>query len=107
MIKIINCNLIGYISLACSWGFAPNPTYFFALMQKSKQKKSRLRPLSLEKLVVCRLKTFKLASTKYVETQTEKFSTPTSLHFSAHRTRSVPCKTQSHNKIVAICTIRV
>jgi len=23
----------------------PNPTYFFALMQKSKQKKSRLRPL--------------------------------------------------------------
>jgi hypothetical protein len=24
-------------------GFAPNPIYFFALMQKSKQKKSRLK----------------------------------------------------------------
>ncbi|NDP20271.1 MAG: hypothetical protein GZ091_04215 [Paludibacter sp.] len=44
---------------------------------------------SLEKLVVRRLKTFKLTPTKYVGTQTQKFSTPTSLHFSAHRTRSV------------------
>jgi hypothetical protein len=26
-------------------GFAPNPTHFFVLTQKSKQKKSRLRPL--------------------------------------------------------------
>lgn len=30
---------------AIIWGFAPNPTHFFALMQKSKQKKSSLRPL--------------------------------------------------------------
>ena len=29
---------------AMTWGFAPSPTHFFALMQKSKQKKSRLRP---------------------------------------------------------------
>jgi len=28
-----------------NWGFAPNPTYFFVLIQKSMQKKSRLRPL--------------------------------------------------------------
>ena len=46
-------------------------------------------PASLKKLVVRRLKTFKLAPTKYVGTQTEKFSTPTSLHFLAHRTRSI------------------
>ncbi|NDP22803.1 MAG: hypothetical protein GZ091_17245, partial [Paludibacter sp.] len=83
-------------------------THFFALTQKSKQKKSRdlTRPsdtlskwrgktdkgvyaASLEKLVVFRLKTFKLAPTENVGTKTEKFSTPTSLHFSAYRTRSV------------------
>ena len=74
-------------------GFAPKtPLTLFALMQKSKQKKIKTAPASLEKLVVCRLKTFKLASTKYVGTQTEKFSTSTSLHFPAHRTRSVVCE---------------
>ncbi len=33
-----------------SWGFAPNPTYFFVLTQKSMQKKSRLRPPRTKKL---------------------------------------------------------
>jgi hypothetical protein len=31
-----------------SWGVAPNPTFFFALMPKRMQKKSRLRPLRNE-----------------------------------------------------------
>ncbi|MEI7504469.1 MAG: hypothetical protein WCJ61_14410, partial [Paludibacter sp.] len=57
--------------------------------KKKYAKKVKTSPASLEKLVVRRLKTFKLAPTKYVGTQTKKFSTPTSLHFSAHQTRSV------------------
>jgi hypothetical protein len=32
------------------WGVAPYPTYFFALMQKSKQKKIKATPASHEKL---------------------------------------------------------
>ena len=70
-------------------GFPPlDPDLLFVLTQKV-SKKVKTSPASLEKLVVCRLKTFKLVLTKYVNTQTEKFSTPASLHFSAHRTRSV------------------
>jgi len=42
------------------WGFAPNPTYFFALMQKSMQKKSRLR-LPRSKNYLCRRKKSELA----------------------------------------------
>ncbi|MDD3320961.1 MAG: hypothetical protein PHS59_05905, partial [Paludibacter sp.] len=60
-------------------------------------KKVKTTPALLEKLIVRKLKTFKLASTKYVETQTEKFSTPTSLNFSAHRTRSVVRTTLCEN----------
>ena len=38
-----------------SWGFAPNPTYFFALMQKSMQKRSRLH-LLIDPIAACSLK---------------------------------------------------
>jgi len=38
-----------------SWGFAPNPTYFFALMQKSMQKRSRLH-LLIDPTAACSLK---------------------------------------------------
>ena len=38
-----------------SWGFAPNPTCFFALMQKSMQKKSRLH-LLIDPIAACSLK---------------------------------------------------
>jgi len=37
------------------WGVAPNPTYFFALMQKSMQKKSRLH-LLIDPTAACSLK---------------------------------------------------
>jgi len=38
-----------------SWGVAPNPTYFFALMQKSMQKRSRLH-LLIDPTAACSLK---------------------------------------------------
>jgi len=38
-----------------SWGVAPNPTYFFALMQKSMQKRSRLH-LIIDPIAACSLK---------------------------------------------------
>ncbi|OPZ15353.1 MAG: hypothetical protein BWZ06_00294 [Bacteroidetes bacterium ADurb.BinA261] len=38
-----------------SWGFAPNPTYFFVLMQKSMQKRSRLH-LLIDPIAACSLK---------------------------------------------------
>jgi hypothetical protein len=38
-----------------SWGVAPNPTCFFALMQKSMQKKSRLH-LLIDPTAACSLK---------------------------------------------------
>jgi hypothetical protein len=38
-----------------SWGFAPNPTYFFASRQKSMQKRSRLH-LLIDPTAACSLK---------------------------------------------------
>gem|GEM_PF-832795 len=38
-----------------SWGVAPNPTCFFALMQKSMQKRSRLH-LLIDPITACSLK---------------------------------------------------
>ncbi len=38
-----------------SWGVAPNPTCFFALMQKSMQKRSRLH-LLIDPTAACSLK---------------------------------------------------
>jgi hypothetical protein len=43
------------IRLWTCWGVAPNPTYFFALMQKSMQKKSRLH-LIIDPIAACSLK---------------------------------------------------
>ncbi|MEI7503078.1 MAG: hypothetical protein WCJ61_07325, partial [Paludibacter sp.] len=57
--------------------------------KKKYAKKVKTSPASLEKSVVCRLKTFKLTTTEYVVAQTKKFSAPTTLHFSTHQTRSV------------------
>ena len=54
-------------------GFYPKPHFIFWLEPKNEAKKFKTAPASLEKLVVCRLKTFKLNSTKYVDSQTEKF----------------------------------
>jgi hypothetical protein len=36
--------------LIYKWGFAPNPTSFFGLNQKTKQKSSRLRPFRSKNL---------------------------------------------------------
>jgi len=64
--------LIRYLN---SKGFRPlNPDLLFVLKQKV-GKKFKTAPASHEKFVVHTLKTFKLAPTKYVEAQTEKFST--------------------------------
>ena len=49
------------------------PHFIFWLEPKNEAKKFKTTPASLEKLVVCRLKTFKLASTKYVESQQKSF----------------------------------
>jgi hypothetical protein len=43
------------IHLWTCWGVAPNPTYFFALMQKSMQKRSRLH-LLIDPTAACSLK---------------------------------------------------
>jgi hypothetical protein len=77
--------------------YAPTGTFpkrernrsFLVSGEGKKELKCLTSPASLEKLVVRRLKTFKLAPTEYAGTQTQKFSSPTSLHFSTHRTRSV------------------
>jgi len=50
IIESVNCALS-----IDSWGFAPNPTYFFALMQKSMQKRSRLH-LLIDPTAACSLK---------------------------------------------------
>jgi hypothetical protein len=47
--------IINYPLSIDSWGFAPNPTYFFALMQKSMQKRSRLH-LIIDPIAACSLK---------------------------------------------------
>ena len=50
-----NREIIHYPLSFDSWGVAPNPTYFFALMQKSMQKKSRLH-LIIDPIAACSLK---------------------------------------------------
>jgi hypothetical protein len=65
------------------WGVAPYPTYFFALMQKSKQKKSRLR-LPRTKNYACRRKKSELAPPTSVLKQ-QIFFTARCTCFSAHQ----------------------
>jgi hypothetical protein len=65
------------------WGFAPYPTYFFAMMQKSKQKKSRLR-LPRSKNYGCGRKKSELAPPSSVLKQQIFFSARCSC-FSAHQ----------------------
>jgi hypothetical protein len=50
-----NREIIHYPLSFDSWGVAPHPTYFFALMQKSMQKKSRLH-LLIDPTAACSLK---------------------------------------------------
>ena len=88
MTKSKNGYTLSCLSTAYTRGFAPHPTYFFVLIQKSMQKKSRLRPLR-SKNFVCRLKTFKLTRRNTAGSNTKVFFTPAALHFSAHRTRSL------------------
>jgi len=63
-----------------SWGFAPNPTYFFVLTQKSMQKKSRLRPPRTKKLRLAAKKS-ELAPRSAQRFEQQIFSTPPALVF--------------------------
>ena len=72
-----------------SWGFAPNPTYFFVLTQKSMQKKSRLRPPRTKKLRLAAKKS-ELAPRSAQRFEQQIFSTPPALVFRlAGRCRSL------------------
>ena len=71
------------------WGFAPYPTYFFVLKQKSMQKNSRLRPLrskNLRSVGSNRPNSFRRNTS---ELKQGRFLTAYLTCFSAHWTRSV------------------
>jgi hypothetical protein len=53
--KSLNREIMHYQLSIDSWGVAPNPTYFFVLMQKSMQKRSRLH-LLIDPIAACSLK---------------------------------------------------
>jgi hypothetical protein len=67
-----------------SWGFAPNPTYFFVLTQKSMQKKSRLRPPRTKKLRLAAKKS-ELAPRSAQRFEQQIFSNAACACFSARR----------------------
>jgi len=63
-----------------SWGFAPNPTYFYFLTKKSMQKKSRLRPPRTKKQRLAAKKS-ELAPRSAQRFEQQIFFTPPALVF--------------------------